>query len=108
MSGGDFERVIAAPSLYKPALRRLRRIYIGYTGCPVSSVTRRHPERGSLGGAKLDPDAPRLAAGYVDTTGTIMEPTTVIAQLVDDRGMAIEYRNLSEAIRAVKAAAGIP
>jgi hypothetical protein len=43
----------------------------------------------------------------VDTAGKITEPATLVAQLVDDRGIAIEYRDQGEAIRAIKAAAGI-
>jgi hypothetical protein len=83
--------------------------FTGYTPCMVSSVTR----DGIVKEVRVAGESWSLKRRdwqriMVDTAGKITEPATVIGQLVDDRGMAIEYRDQSEAIRAVKSAASIP
>jgi hypothetical protein len=82
--------------------------YVGYTPCIVSSVTR----DGIVKEVRLaGQDWPLKRRDWdqimVDRAGKIAEPAKVIAQLVDDRGLAIEYRDHNEAVRAIKAAAGI-
>ena len=44
----------------------------------------------------------------VDSAGNIADPEGVARRLVDENGHAIEYRDHSEAVAAIKAAAGIP
>jgi hypothetical protein len=43
----------------------------------------------------------------VDSTGNVSDPPGVCAKLVDERGFAVEYHDQGEAIRAIKAAAGL-
>jgi hypothetical protein len=43
----------------------------------------------------------------VDSASRIADPQHVLRQLVDENGHAIEYRDKNEAIRAIKAAAGL-
>jgi hypothetical protein len=44
----------------------------------------------------------------VDSSSRITDPESVTRQPVDENGHAIEYRDRNAAIRAFKAAAGIP
>jgi hypothetical protein len=71
--------------------------YVGYTPCLVSSVTR----DGIVNEVRLAGQSWTLKRRdwervMVDTAGKITEPATVVARLVDDRGMAIEYRDQGE------------
>jgi hypothetical protein len=83
--------------------------YVGYTPCIVSSVTR----DGIVKEVRLVGQAAPLKRRdwdqiLVDTAGRIAEPAKIVARLVDDRGMAIEYRDRNEAVRAIKSATGTP
>jgi hypothetical protein len=44
----------------------------------------------------------------VDSASRITDPESVVRQLVDENGHAIEYRDRNEAVRAIKTAACIP
>src|ERR1700674_4364802 len=75
--------------------------YVAYTPCRVSSVTRDGiVKEVRLAGQSWTLKRRDWQRIMVDTAGTITEPATVIGRLVDDHGMAIEYRDQGEAIRA--------
>jgi hypothetical protein len=81
---------------------------VGYTPCIVSSVDR----AGIVKEARLAGQSWPLKRRdwdqiTVDSAGRITNPEAVVAALVDDRGLAIEYRDKAEAIVAIKQAAGI-
>ena len=80
--------------------------YVGYTPCIVSSVDR----AGIVKEARLAGQSWPLKRRdwdqiTVDSAGRITNPQAVAAALVDDRGVAIEYRDKAEAIVAIKQAA---
>jgi|GraSoiStandDraft_4_1057263.scaffolds.fasta_scaffold393947_2 hypothetical protein len=82
--------------------------YVGYTPCIVSSVDR----AGIVKEARLAGQSWPLKRRdwdqiTVDSAGRITNPQAVAAALVDDRGLAIEYRDKAEAIVAIKQAAGM-
>src|SRR5882762_8763421 len=82
--------------------------YVGFTPCIVSSVDR----SGIVKEVKLAGQSWPLKRRdwhqiNVDSAGKIGNPAAVVAKLVDDRAQAVEYRVHGEAIRAIKAAAGL-
>jgi hypothetical protein len=84
--------------------------YIGFTPAIVSSVDRagivKEVRIASIGHDRLrrrDWDT-----CTVDSAGKITDPESVVRQLADSDGRAIEYKDRSEAVIAIKAAAGIP
>jgi hypothetical protein len=83
--------------------------YVGFTPCLVSSVDR----AGIVKEVRLVGQTWPLKRRdwdqiMVDSASRITDPESVVRQLVDENGHAIEYRDRNEAIRAFKAAAGIP
>jgi hypothetical protein len=82
--------------------------YVGYTPCLVSSVSRdgvvKEVRLAGQGWPLKRRDWDQI---LVDSAGKIADPAKVVAQLVDDRGMAIESRERNEAVRATIAAASI-
>ena len=82
--------------------------YVGFTPCIVSSVDR----AGIVKAVRLAGQDWPLKRGdwqqiMVDTQGRIADPESVVRQLVDEDGRAIEYRDHAEALAAIKQAAGI-
>jgi len=82
--------------------------YVGFTPCIVTSIDR----AGIVKEVKLAGQSwPLKRCDWhqinVDSAGKIGNPAAVVAKLVDDHGHAIEYRDHGEAIRAIKAAAGL-
>src|SRR6266851_1704128 len=82
--------------------------YVGFTPCIVTSIDR----AGIVKEAKLAGQSSPLKRRdwrqiNVDSAGKVADPASVVAQLVDDHGHAIEYRDHGEAIRAIKAATGL-
>ena len=82
--------------------------HVSYTPCIVSSVTR----DGIVKEVRLVGQSWPLKRRdwrqiNVDSSGRIADPEGVARQLVDDRGFAIEYGDKNEAIRAIKAGAGL-
>ena len=68
--------------------------YVGYTPCLVSSVTCDGiVKEVRLAGQSWTLKRRDWQRVMVDTTGKIREPATVVAQLVDARSTAIEYRD---------------
>ena len=68
--------------------------YVGYTPCLVSSVSRDGiVKEVRLAGQSWTLKRRDWQRVMVDTTGKIREPATVVAQLVDARSTAIEYRD---------------
>jgi hypothetical protein len=83
--------------------------YVGYTPCLVSSVDR----AGIVKEVRLVGQTWPLKRRdwdqiMVDSASRITDPESVVRQLVDENGRAREFRDRNEAIRAFKAAAGIP
>ena len=82
--------------------------HVSYTPCIVSSITR----AGIVKEVRLaGQDWPLKRRDWrtvtVDSGGRITDPEGVACQLVDENGHAVEYRDQGEAVRAIKAAAGI-
>src|SRR6266851_4843147 len=82
--------------------------YVGFTPCIVTSIDR----AGIVKEVKLAGQSWSLKRRdwqqiTVDSAGKVADPASVVPKLVDDHGHAIEYRDHGEAIRAIKAAAGL-
>ena len=82
--------------------------YIGFTPCIVTSVDR----AGIVKAVKLAGQSWPLKRRdwqyiHVDSAGKIANPASVCAALIDERGAAVEYQDRNEAMRAIKAAAGV-
>src|SRR5262249_23043191 len=82
--------------------------YVGFTPCIVTSVDR----GGIVKEVKLARQSwPVKRRDWrlitVDSASKVADPAAVCTALVDDRGFAVEYRDKAEAIRAIKAAAGL-
>jgi hypothetical protein len=82
--------------------------YVGFTPCIVTSVDRAGVVKEvKLAGQSWPVKRRDWQEITVDSAGKVANPSGVCAALVDDRGFAIEYRDKEEAIRAIKAAAGL-
>ena len=82
--------------------------YIGFTPCIVTSVDRAGiVKEVRLAGQSWTLKRRDWQQITVDSRGQITVPEAVARQLVDERGFAVEYRDKNEAIRAIKAAAGL-
>ena len=79
-----------------------------YTPCIVSSVARDGlAKEVRLAGQSWPLKAQDWTRLVLDGAGRIASPETVAASLVDERGMAIEYKDRDEAVAAIRAAAGV-
>ena len=82
--------------------------YVGFTPCIVTSVDRAGiVKEVRLAGQSWPLKRRDWDQITVDGAGKVSDPEGVCAALVDERGFAVEYRDKNEAIRAIKAAAGI-
>ena len=82
--------------------------HVSYTPCLVSSVTRDGiVKEVRLAGQHWPLKRRDWRTVTVDSGGRITDPEGVACQLVDENGHAVEYRDQGEAVRAIKAAAGI-
>jgi hypothetical protein len=79
--------------------------YVGFTPCIVTSVDRAGIRLVGQSWPLKRRDWDQI---MVDSSSRITDPESVTRQLVDENGHAIEYRDRNAAIRAFKAAAGIP
>jgi hypothetical protein len=82
--------------------------YVGFTPCIVTSVDRTGiVKEVTLTGQSWPVKRRDWQQITVDSAGKVSDPAGVCAALVDERGFAVEYRDHGEAIRAIKAAAGL-
>jgi hypothetical protein len=82
--------------------------YVGFTPCIITSVESAGiVKEMKLAGRSWPLKRRDWQQITFDSAGKIANPAGVCTALVDERGFAVEYRDQGEAIRAIKAAAGL-